>query len=185
MYWIKVFRRWVDYADMLLGAWLIAIWFLYSIYSQDGGFISALSSASNHSSGGRGLGLLLIILGPLFNLYVWYKWSDFFAEAEDDVFRKHENPPSKGIRMAVIKAFSMLIGVVFFPVFIWFYSSDIELLWPKDMATLHSPGFVLSVFVSVVGVYLIPKCFPNFGKHFKRVDSGIEKVIESKNKKMK
>jgi len=169
---------------MLLGAWLIASLFLYSIYSQEGGFISTLSSASGHSSGGRGLGLLMIVLGPFFNLYVWYKWSDFFAEAEDDVFIKHQNPPSNKARKTAIKAFSMFIGVLFFPIFIWFYTSNIEFLWPVSGSILISPGFALSVVVSVLGAYLIPMWFPNIGQHIKRIDGGIDKIVESKSEKM-
>lgn len=169
---------------MLFGAWLIAIWILHVIYSQEGGLISVLSSSSGHSSRGGGIDIVMIIFGPLFNLYVWYKWSDFFSEAEDDIFINHKSPPSKKHRKIVIRIFSMVIGAIFFPLFIWFYTSNLQVLWPDDKTLFGSPGFILSVIVSVLGAYIIPNWFPRFTKHLRRIDEGIDNIIEQKSEKM-
>jgi len=178
MYWLSVIKRWFSYSDMLFGALIVANWIAVSVYtSYDGigGLIASLTGSGQSKN--SAIAALMMLTAPLVNIYIWLKWSHFFFEAEDDIFRNTDNPPPLKSRKKAIIIFSALAGSPLITLTAWLYTQHIEILWGTfPLGILIFPILAISSSIAVLA-YL-----PSSLNILTRLDESIDRVIEDRTK---
>jgi hypothetical protein len=142
-------------------ACLIANSLLYAIInSSTQGLVEASLSTSGNSLQ-EGKATLLVLAGPLLNAYTWFLSINYISEAEDDLFLKAKQPPSKATRKNFVRWFPVLPGLVLIPLTLWLYTSQISFLWNESKPMYLQLGILLGIFIMIIGLIVAPKFVPN------------------------
>jgi hypothetical protein len=187
MYTFRVIANWWIYVYGVLIATLLADVLVFAIVHEHptgltGVVIDTLRS-EEHSARSSGMAALFVVLAPLLNLYAVAFSASSASEAEDDIYRELDGPlsdgaPSDAHRTILIRAMGALVGILFVPLCLWFFTLHWPSLWGPERSFWFQNGFWLAVGATLVAFLIIPTYFPGLAKAIGQLESSIGDLFQ-------
>ncbi len=169
VYWFTVVSKWFQHVHILFFAVLIADFFLVAVYSN--GPSNILPNEGNYSGKSDAQAFLLVLFGPLINLYGFYKCCKSFWEYESDTYLVWESSKPKALSRKIWSNLSgPVLAAIYCPPVLWFYTNGISFLWGKERYFFNTPGFFLSLAVGLVCGFLFQVKNKEFKKYQKQIE---------------
>ena len=175
-YRFDVIGRWWEYMYPLFGIALIVNLFVgYFIIGNPDGIVGVIMKHLESTTRGSPLFTALLVLGPLFNIYVAVVSAKQAIEADDDFFHFNEKAdiparPTAAQRKRLISTLSILTGFVLLRFTFWSYTASVDALWHLEQPFYTQPGIAASIGVVFAIYFIAPKLFPSAARRLSKIE---------------
>jgi len=182
MYTFRVIANWWTYIYGVLIATLLADMLVFAIvHEHPAGLTGVVMDTLQRTDGSvrsSGIAALFVALAPLLNLYAVAFSASTASEAEDDIYRELDEPLSSGApndvhRTVLIRAMGASVGLLYVPLFLWFFTLHWPSLWGPERSFWFQNGFWLAVAATSAAFLIVPKYFPGLARSIGRLERAI------------